>query len=51
MQLIRRSDEDMHHEMAIWISKRLCHMTPKNVEGSHCATCRAVHELSPRCRQ
>jgi hypothetical protein len=29
MQLIRRSDEDMHHEVATWTGKRLCHGIPE----------------------
>jgi hypothetical protein len=42
MQLIRRCDEDMHHEVATRIGKRLCHGIPECVEGGHYAAYRGL---------
>src|SRR5713101_7753362 len=42
MQLIRYSDEDMHHEVATWIGKCLSHGIPECVEDGHYAPYRGL---------
>ena len=46
MQLIRRSDENVHHEVATLIGKRLCREIPEGVEGAHYAAYRGL-PISP----